>query len=45
MWLRFTEADLHQLLEDAGFKEVEVAVVARDEQNPQFQTILATAIK
>ena len=44
-WLGFTEADLHEFLDDAGFREIEVSVVARDEQNPQFQTILATAVK
>jgi ArsR family transcriptional regulator len=44
-WLGFTEAQLHEFLEDAGFHEIEVAVVARDEQNPQFQTVLATGVK
>lgn len=44
-WLGFTEAQLHEWLEDAGFREIEVAVVARDEQNPQFQTVLATGLK
>lgn len=44
-WLGFTESDLHQFLETAGFREIEVAAVARDEQNPQFQTILATGVK
>jgi ArsR family transcriptional regulator len=45
MWLGFTEAQLHEFLDDAGFQEIEVGIVARDEQNPQFQTVLATAIK
>ena len=44
-WLGFTESQLHEFLTDAGFREVEVAVVSRDEQNPQFQTVLATAVK
>lgn len=44
-WLGFTEAQLHEYLEEAGFSEIDVAVVARDEQNPQFQTVLATAVK
>lgn len=44
-WLGFTEADLHHFLEEAGFRDVEVAVVARDEANPQFQTVLATGVK
>ena len=44
-WLGFTEAQLHDFLESAGFREVEVSVVARDEQNPQFQTVMATGVK
>ena len=44
-WLGFTESQLHEFLENSGFREVEVAVVARDEQNPQFQTVLATGVK
>jgi ubiquinone/menaquinone biosynthesis C-methylase UbiE/biotin operon repressor len=44
-WLGFTEAQLHEYLEEAGFSEIDVAVVARDEQNPQFQTVLATGVK
>ena len=44
-WLGFTEADLHHFLEDAGFQQIEVAVVARDDQNPQFHTVLATGLK
>jgi ubiquinone/menaquinone biosynthesis C-methylase UbiE/biotin operon repressor len=44
-WLGFTEAQLHEFLEGAGFREIEISVVARDEQNPQFQTVLATGVK
>ncbi len=44
-WLGFTEADLQEFLEDAGFREIEISVVARDEKNPQFETVLATALK
>jgi ArsR family transcriptional regulator len=44
-WLGFTEAQLHEFLESAGFTEIEIAIVARDEQNPQFQIVLATALK
>jgi ArsR family transcriptional regulator len=45
MWLGFTEADLHHFLDEAGFREIEVGSVARDEQNPQFQKLLATGQK
>ena len=44
-WLGFAESDLHNWLENAGFKKVEITVVAREEQPPHFQTILASAEK
>lgn len=44
-WLGFSEAQLHELLTAAGFQELDIAVVARDEVNPQFQTVLATGVK
>ena len=42
-WLGFAESDLHRWLEDAGFKKIEINVVAREENPPHFQTILAGA--
>ena len=42
-WLGFPESDLHRWLEEAGFKKVEISVVAREEQPPHFETVLATA--
>jgi ArsR family transcriptional regulator len=42
-WLGFAEGDLHRWLEAAGFKKIEISVVAREEQPPHFQTILAAA--
>jgi hypothetical protein len=36
---------LHRWLEDAGFKKIEISVVAGEEQPPHFQTILAGAEK
>jgi len=44
-WLGFTEAELVGMLEDAGFVKARAEVVSRDEQNPIFQTILATGQK
>ncbi|HEX3624850.1 MAG TPA: metalloregulator ArsR/SmtB family transcription factor [Verrucomicrobiae bacterium] len=44
-WLGFAESDMHNWLENAGFKKVEITVVAREEQPPHFQTILASAEK
>lgn len=40
-WLGFAESDLHRWLEGAGFKKIEISVVAREEQPPHFQTVLA----
>jgi len=40
-WPGFAESDLHHWLEKAGFKKIEVSIVAREEQPPHFQTILA----
>ena len=44
MWIGFSEAELHRLLEGAGFEEIEVHVVAREEQPPHFQTMFGTGI-
>ncbi len=44
-WLGFTETDLHGWLEETGFKQIEVSVVAREEQPPHFQTVLAVGEK
>ena len=44
-WLGFAESDLHHWLEAAGFKKIEISVVAREEQPPNFQTILAAGEK
>lgn len=44
-WLGFAESDLHRWLEAAGFKRIEISVVAREEQPPHFQTILAVGEK
>ncbi len=44
-WLGFPESDLHRWLEDAGFKKIEISVVAREEQPPHFETVLAIAEK
>lgn len=40
-WLGFAESDLQRWLEAAGFKKIEISVVAREEQPPHFQTVLA----
>lgn len=45
LWLGFSELELHQLLENGGFADIEVSVVSREEQSPHLQTLLATARK
>ncbi len=45
LWLGFSELELHQFIERAGFETVEVSVVSREEQSPHLQTVLATARK
>ena len=42
LWLGFPESDLQRWLDAAGFKKIEISVVAREEQPPHFQTILAS---
>ena len=42
-WLGFAESDLHRWLEAAGFKRIEISVVAREDQPPHFETLLAAA--
>jgi len=44
-WLGFAETDLQSWLEETGFKQIEVSVVAREEQPPHFQTVLAVGEK
>ena len=40
-WPGFAESDLHRWLEEAGFKKIEISIVASEDQPPHFQTILA----
>jgi ubiquinone/menaquinone biosynthesis C-methylase UbiE/DNA-binding transcriptional ArsR family regulator len=44
-WPGFAESDLHTWLERAGFHKIEINVVAREDQPPHFETILAGAEK
>jgi ArsR family transcriptional regulator len=41
-WPGFAESDLHRWLEAAGFKKIEINGVAREEQPPHFETVLAS---
>lgn len=44
-WLGFSEAALHDLLENAGFRDIEISIVSREVRAPHFQTVLATGVK
>jgi len=44
-WPGFAESELHQWLETSGFKDLEISVVAREEEPPNFETILASGQK
>jgi ArsR family transcriptional regulator len=44
-WLGFAETDLQGWLEETGFKKIEVTIVAREDQPPHFQTVLAAGEK
>jgi ubiquinone/menaquinone biosynthesis C-methylase UbiE/biotin operon repressor len=43
--LGFSEAELESMLTEAGFLDVSVAIVNRDPEAPQFQTLLAIGAK
>lgn len=45
LWLGFKESALHGFLKKAGFQKVEVTAVAREEQEPHFETLLASGLK
>ena len=43
VWLGFSESELHEMLEKAGFQKAETSIVHRESQSPHFQTVLAMA--
>ncbi len=45
VWLGFSEVDLVESLEQAGFKDVETTIVHREQRSPHFQTVLAIGEK
>ncbi len=45
LWTGFAEHELHSWLESAGFKNIEITIVDREEQPPNFETILAAGEK
>lgn len=45
IWLGFSENKLYQFLKAAGFRKIEVNTVAKETEEPNFQTVLASGIK
>jgi ArsR family transcriptional regulator len=44
-WLGFGEAELETMLQGSGFSNIEVRIVDKEPETPQFQTLLAVALK
>ena len=44
-WLGFGENELYRMIRIAGFSTISVSVVAREEKEPFFETLLASAEK
>jgi ubiquinone/menaquinone biosynthesis C-methylase UbiE len=45
VWLGFSEIELQRILTKTGFSKIEISIVSRETQAPNFQTVLATATK
>ncbi len=45
VWLGFSEVELLEMMEEAGFINVETKIVHRETKSPHFQTVLAIASK
>lgn len=45
IWLGFKESAMHGFLKKAGLQHVEVNVVAREEHEPHFETLLASGVR
>jgi ubiquinone/menaquinone biosynthesis C-methylase UbiE/biotin operon repressor len=44
-WLGFSEVELEEMLEKAGFEQVRASIVDKELETPQFQTLLAVGQK
>lgn len=44
-WLGFKTNTLYKLLRETGFANIEISTVSREEQEPHFETILASGIR
>ena len=44
-WLGFSEVEIYKMLNDAGFQDIETAIVDKETEAPHFQTLLAIGQK
>ena len=44
-WLGFSEVELETMLQSAGFTQIDATIVDKEPDTPQFQTLLAVAVK
>ena len=44
-WLGFSENMLYKFLKEAGFRQIEVNIVAREAEAPHFETVIASGVK
>jgi ArsR family transcriptional regulator len=45
LWLGFKESALHGFLKQAGFQQVDVSAVSREDKEPHFETLLASGLR
>jgi ubiquinone/menaquinone biosynthesis C-methylase UbiE/DNA-binding transcriptional ArsR family regulator len=45
LWLGFSEVEMLRFLQQAGFRNIQTAIVHRDESAPHFETLLVTGDK
>jgi ubiquinone/menaquinone biosynthesis C-methylase UbiE/DNA-binding transcriptional ArsR family regulator len=45
VWLGFTEAEILRSLRKAGFRDVQTAIVHREDESPHFETLMAVGVK
>ena len=45
VWLGFSEIQIHQMLDRAGFSAIQISAISREAEPPHFQTLLVTATR
>jgi len=44
-WLGFSQNQLYRWMKEVGFEQVDVSIVAKEKEEPFFETLLASAVK